>query len=151
MYIICTHPIFFNFFSCRIKLCGLVDFPSNTNSSLCAWRRERRQIWKLCLISTGWTQTKWDSDCTSEGLFSPVHRHLLDPVAFICLLWVLSTYGFLCFNPEGYNGVWLRQKSPDSSGSCISFTRRGQTSSAATQAETYQLHTAGESWQMCSM
>ena len=48
------------------------------------------------------------------------------------------------FNSAGYNGVWLRQKGTDSSGSCIPYTRRGQTSSAATQAQTYKLHTAGE-------
>lgn len=44
----------------------------------------------------------------------------------------------------GYNGVWLGQKGTDTPGSCIPVTRRGQTSSAATQAETHQLHTAGE-------
>lgn len=54
----------------------------------------------------------------------------------------------ICFSSSlGYNGVWLGQKGTDASRSCIPITRRGQTSSAAAQAETYQLHTAGEPWQ----
>ena len=51
---------------------------------------------------------------------------------------------FNFFYCAGYNGVWLRQESTGSSGPCIPVTRRGQTSSAATQAETHQLHTTGE-------
>lgn len=52
-----------------------------------------------------------------------------------------------CLNsigPAGDNGVWFGQEGSDSSGSCIPITRRGQTSSAATEAETDQLHTTGK-------
>lgn len=44
----------------------------------------------------------------------------------------------------GPHGVWLGQACTDSPRSCIPTARRGQTSSATTQTETHQLHTAGE-------
>jgi len=71
--------------------------------------------------------------------------NLFDSLAFHFLSCVVTNQQiFLCFHPTGYNGVWLRQKGTDSSRSCIPVARRGQTGSAATQAETHQLHTAGE-------
>ena len=61
---------------------------------------------------------------------------------FSHVLWPISAE--ICFHPVGHDGVWLRQKGTDSSRTCFPATRRGQTSSAAAEAETHQLHPAGE-------
>lgn len=94
-----------------------------------------RKRFKVCyLVSTGWTQANCNSNSTSEGLL--ILTFFAHTAVFFEVLRAVC--------PAGNYGVWLRQKGTDSSGSCIPFTRRGQTSSGAAQAETHQLHSAGE-------
>jgi hypothetical protein len=61
----------------------------------------------------------------------------------MCVMQRLWFYGYMSA-PTGDNGVWFGQKAPGSYRPGVSSTGGGQTRSAATQAETYQLHTAGE-------
>ncbi len=146
MYVMWTHPVCFYFFSpCRIKLFGYVNFPPNINSTV-SWRERRSDsitvsyVHRMNVGELGLQQHErgFVTICLTHWHFISCHvlGHIGTGFFYVC---------FCCFfHPVGYNGVWLRQKGTDSPRSCIPATRRGQTSSAATQAETHQLHTAGE-------
>ncbi len=129
-------------YSCRTKLYGYVDFLPDTNVSVCTKRRDKRtdfktasNVHRMSVDALGRQQHEPGSDavCLTLVLFS-----------LMCWGQTSTEFYLFYFHPAGNNGVWFRQKGTDSSRPCIPITRRSQTSSAATQAETHQLHTAGE-------
>lgn len=126
------------------RISTLVEFTC-ASCVVSAAQNLRWRSFKLSLMFSGWAPTNRDTDSTSAGGFSSLAHSAVPLLCAAAHFWKRICVGWLdFFQRAGYNGVWPGQKGTDTSGSCIPITRRGQRSSAAAQAETHQLHTAGE-------